>query len=442
MNKQVIFLSAGIMMSAAAFAQKDKLRDAKNNLETATTAAKASADLAAPAYTKAKEAIDLAVNNPDTKDKPETWLTKAGIYIGMQENPKLNADDPYKEGISALKKAMELNPKYNTDPQVIQLLVAGSFYDFNTGINQFNKGQYPLAYSTFKESADLLGPDKDKRFILTPMVDTIRAKAIMYAGRNAYYAGAAADGNAEMIGNAITNLSASKSSPYLEDDDKSVVYLNLAQAYEKKGDKANQTATINEGLKKYPNDQNLKNLDLNAAIQGGSQTEAIAKMEDAAAKDPKNAAYQMNLGILYYTVAYPSGGKSPADAAAYSAKAEAAYLKALAIEPENASYNFQIGSYYYNNASRAINEMNSLGTSKADQAKYDQLNKEKDEMFKKSLPYLEKARDLFNAKRTKLNKDEGKEFINTLTGLKEIYSRMDQPEKSAEAKKLLNEITE
>src|ERR1700748_1274767 len=127
MNKKIIFLSAGIMMSGAAFAQKDKLKEAKNNLETATAVAQKSPDLAVTAYTKAKEAIDLAVVNADTKDKPETWQVKAGIYIGMQGNPKLYADNPYKEGLAALKKAIELNPKLSADPQIIQMTANGAF---------------------------------------------------------------------------------------------------------------------------------------------------------------------------------------------------------------------------------------------------------------------------------------------------------------------------
>lgn len=441
MNKKIIFLSAGIMMSGIAFAQKDKLKEARNSLDAATAAQK-SPDLAVAAYTKAKEAIDLAVVNPDTKDKPETWETKAGIYIGMQGNPKLYADNPYKEGLAALKKAIELNPKLSADPQVIQMTANGAFYGYNDGINDFNNQKYAEAYTTFKESADLLGPDKDKRFVLMPIVDTIRAKSIMFAGRNAYYASLGSNANkSEMLTNAVTNLGSTKSSPYITDEERVNVYLNLAASYEAQGDKTNEETILKEALAKYPDDKNLKNMDLNLAITGGSKDEAIQKMQTAADKEPNNADYQMNLGMLYYDAAYPKGAAASPKASEYTSKAEAAYIKAVAIDPNSGTYNFQLGSLYYNNASRIIGEMNNLGTSKADQAKYDNLNKQKDEMFKKSLPYLEKAKDIFNARKTKLTSEEGREFVNALTGLKEIYSRMDQPEKSADIKKLLNEVT-
>ncbi|KAA5536311.1 hypothetical protein F0919_01185 [Taibaiella lutea] len=440
MNKKVLFLSAGIMMSAAAFAQKDKLKEATKQLETATTAAAASPDLAAISYAKAKEAIDLAVTNPDTKDKPETWLTKAGIYIGMQENPNLNADEPYKEGIAALNKAIELNPKLSTDEKVVNLLVNAAFHSFNDGVKTYNQSHYSDAYGLFKQSKTLLGEDKDKRFQAVPVVDTIRAQAVMYMGFNAYYSSneQGADVNGK-LDEAVKNLSQVKSSAYLSEPS---IYLVLAQAYEKKGDKANQSATIAEGLSKFPNDKNLQALDLNLAISSGTQNEAITKMEDAINKDPKNADLYMNLGILNYNIAYPKDGSSNPKAAEYGAKAEAAYKKAVELAPDNGTYNFQLGSYYYNNASRILTVMNGLGTSKADQAKYDQLDKDKNAEFVKALPYLEKTRDIFSPKKDKLTKEQMTEYVNSLTGLKEIYARTEQTDKLAETRKLLKEVTE
>jgi predicted Zn-dependent protease len=440
MNKKIIFLSAGIMMSAAAFAQKDKLREATKELETATSL-KSNQDLAAPSYTKAKDAIDLAVNHPDTKDKPQTWETKAGIYIGMQENAKLNADNPYQQGIEALKKATELDPKWASSEQAVNLIANAGFYSFNDAVKTYNQSHYNEAYKLFQQTKTLLGEEKDKRFILMPIIDTIRAQAVMFMGYTAYYDAINDAGRqAQQLDEAIKNLNLSKASPYLAQE--SNIYLVLAQAYDKKGDKANQTATIEEGLKKFPSDQNLRALDLNAAISGGSKDEAVKKLQEAIDKDPKNPDLYMNLGILNYTIAYPSDGSSNAESAAYASKAEANYKKTVELAPENGTYNFQLGSLYYNNASRILTTMNTLGTSKADQAKYDLLSKDKDAEFAKALPYLEKARDIFNARRSKLTGEEMKEFANTLVGLKEIYTRIDQPEKSAAAKKLLNEINQ
>jgi tetratricopeptide (TPR) repeat protein len=440
MNKKMLFLSAGIMMATVSFAQKDKLKEASKELEKATTSAKEKPDEAAAAYQKGKAAIDAAVSHPDTKDKPETWLTKAGIYIGMQENPKLNADNPYREGIAALKKAIELNKKLESDQQVVNLLANGAFYSYNDGINTYNKSKFPEAYALFKDGQELLGPDKDKRFILMPVIDTIRTQSRMFMGLVSYYDSDNGK-NTSKINDAITVLEPLKNSAYLSPDYLANIYIVLAQSYEKKGDKEKQLAAIKEAKQKFPNDQNIDALEVNYALEHGTQGDAIKKMEEAIAKNPSNPELQLNLGILYATLAKPAGGAAPpANAAEYRKSAEAAYQKAISMAPDNGTYNYQLGSYYFNQAADIITVMNNLGNSKEDQRQYTELNKQKDDLFAKALPLLEKSRGLFEAK-GKLGAEEQKSYYNCLTGLKEIYVRMDQTDKAAEIRTKINALS-
>jgi hypothetical protein len=440
MNKKMLFLSAGIMMATVSFAQKDKLKEASKELEKATTSAKEKPDEAAAAYQKGKAAIDAAVSHADTKDKPETWLTKAGIYIGMQENPKLNADNPYREGIAALKKAIELNKKLESDQQVVNLLANGAFYSYNDGINTYNKSKFPEAYALFKDGQELLGPDKDKRFILMPVIDTIRAQSRMFMGLVSYYDSDNGK-NTSKINDAITVLEPLKNSAYLSPDYLANIYIVLAQSYEKKGDKEKQLAAIKEAKQKFPNDQNIDALEVNYALEHGTQGDAIKKMEDAIVKNPSNPELQLNLGILYATLAKPAGGAAPpANAAEYRKSAEAAYQKAISMAPDNGTYNYQLGSYYFNQAADIITVMNNLGNSKEDQRQYTELNKQKDDLFAKALPPLEKSRGLFEAK-GKLGAEEQKSYYNCLTGLKEIYVRMDQTDKAAEIRTKINALS-
>jgi hypothetical protein len=440
MNKKMLFLSAGIMMATVSFAQKDKLKEASKQLEKATTSAKDKPAEAAEAFKKGKEAIDLAVTNPDTKDKAETWLTKAGIYIGMQEIPSLNADNPYREGVDALKKALALNKKLESDQQVINLLANGAFYSYNEGVNTYNKSKFPEAYVLFKQGQEILGPDKDKRFILMPVIDTIRAQSKMFMGLVSYY-GSDNGKDAAKLDEAISMLNTMKNSPYLSHDNLANVYIVLAQSYEKKGNKDLQLATIKEGKAKFPGDQNLDALEVNYALENGTQGEAIKKMEEAIAKNPSNPELQLNLGILYSTLAKPAGGAAPpANAAEYRANAESAYQKAMSMDPSNPSYSYQLGSFYFNQAADIITNMNNLGTSKEDQRKYNELDKQKSDLFAKALPLLEKAKMGFEAK-TKLTAEEQKSYYNCLTGLKEIYVRMDQTDKAAEIRTKLSTMT-
>ncbi len=423
MNKKILFLTAGMVMATVSFAQKDKLKEATKELQKAQTE-KAKPDEAAAiaAYQKAKEAIDAAVAHPDTKDNAKTWFTKAGIYIGMQEFSALNADLPYREGLAALKKAFELDKKLESDDQTPAMLANSAFYSYNDGIQTYNNARYGEAFERFKAGAELLGPDKDKRFMLMPIIDTIRAQTGMFMGYTAFYD--------EKYNDAVTILEPLKNSPYLQEE--SNIYLILSMAYEKLGKKEQSLAVLQEGKKKFPGDKNLANAELNHYINSGNLDQMIAKLEEAIAQEPSNADLYLNLGIIYGGMAYPGQGKpAPANAAELGKKAEDAYTKAASLDPENASVNYQLGAFYYNQAADINGQMAQLGTSKAEQVKYNEMLAQRDALFDKALPALEKSSRLFGAKEKNLVGEEKRLYYDCLKALREMYVILDKTEKAS-----------
>lgn len=430
MSKKILFLATGIMAASLTYAQKDKFNEAQKELRKALDKGKEKPAEAAEAFRKAKAAIDAAITDESTKGNAKVWFTRAGIYIGMQDNEELKADKPYREGVSALIKAFELDKKLSVEQDAINLAANAGFFSYNDGINTYNNSQYSDAYTIFRKGLDILGPDKDKRFVLIPVMDTIRAQSQMFMGYTAFYD--------KHYDDAITNLTAIKASPYLEKE--SNIYLILGQAYEQKGDKEKQLATLQEGKKKFPDDKNLQNAELNYYISSGKQSEMVTKLEDAAAKDSGNPELQLNLGIVYSEMGRPTNGSAaPANAKEYNDKAEAAYKKAVELAPDNGSYNYQLGAFYFNQAADINTAMNNLGTGKEDQKKYNELLVQRDAFFGKSLPGLEKSKDIFSARKGSLKNDELKFYRGTLGALKEIYNRTDKADKVAEIKKLQSE---
>ncbi|HLU51140.1 MAG TPA: hypothetical protein VKZ42_03180, partial [Flavobacteriaceae bacterium] len=147
MYKKILFLAACLSFTTVSFAQKAKVNEAIREMEKAQTAAsKSDAAKEAEAYTKAKAAIDLAMTDESTKDKAKTLYTKAGIYLGMQNNSQLNADNPYVEGLAALQKAIELDKKYEKEPQTASMLANSAFYLYNDGIQTYNNNKFAEAY--------------------------------------------------------------------------------------------------------------------------------------------------------------------------------------------------------------------------------------------------------------------------------------------------------
>lgn len=438
MNKKIVMLTAGVALATVSFAQKSKINEASKELDNIEVA-KIKKDEAAitTSLQKAKEAINLAVNDESTKANAKAWFTKAAVYMAMQENPQTNADKPYKEGIVALNKAIELDKKYASDDKAISLLANGAFYYYNDGIAAYNESgsesKYEDAYNNFKAGADLTGADKDKRFATMPIVDTIRAQSKMFMGYTSFYGG--------KFDRAIPLLLEAKASPYLSKEPN--VYLVLAQAYEKTGKAADQLATLQEAKQKFPEDKNVSNAELNYFIASGKEGEMTAKLEEAAAKEPNNPELPFNLGIVYEGMANPKGGAAPPkNAAELNTKAEAAYSKALALASDNANYNYQFGAFYYNQAANLNTQMNNLGSSKSEQQQYNTLLKQRDDLFAKALPLLEKSRQAFSTREGKLTTGEHGFYRQSLEALSRIYAIQDKLDKSGEMKKKLNSLPE
>ena len=136
--------------------------------------------------------------------------------------------------------------------------------------------------------------------------------------------------------------------------------------------------------------------------------------------------------------------------------------KALEIEPNNVDLIFNLGvvnaekgnfedaiSYYdkvitidlnytkaYLNAAALIldkegpmiEEMNSLGTSTADYNRYDELKAERENLYKKAIPYLEKVFELEN------------DNLNAARTLRNIYSQLDETESYNKYKVIVAEL--
>lgn len=434
MNKKIVMLTAGVALASVSFAQKAKINEAAKELDNIEIA-KIKKDEAAitTSLQKAKAAIDLAVADESTKTNPKAWFTKATVYMAMQENPQTNADKPYKEAIAALNKAIELDKKLATDEKAVSLAANGAFYYYNEGIGGYKDSKYEESYNNFKAGVDLAGPDKDKRFATMPIIDTIRAQSRMFMGYTSFYA--------EQYERALPLLLEAKTSPYLSKE--ANIYLVLAQAYEKTGKKDDQIATLNEAKQKFPDDKNVANAELNYFLASGKESEMTGKLEAAAAKEPNNPELAFNLGIVYEGMANPKGGAAPpANAAELNGKAEAAYGKALSLAPDNGNYNYQFGAFYYNQAANLNTQMNNLGSSKSEQQQYNTMLKQRDELFNKALPLLEKSREAFAVREGKLTTGEHAFYRQSLEALSKIYAIQDKLDKASETKKKLNSLPE
>ena len=97
------------------------------------------------------------------------------------------------------------------------------------------------------------------------------------------------------------------------------------------------------------------------------------------------------------------------------------------MDPKYTNAYLNLSTTYVNEGNGMIDEMNSLGNSRADIAKYDELKEKKDGLFKQGADVLEDA--------LKNNPDNE----NVMTQLKNIYGAMGDTENFMKMKKMLGE---
>jgi tetratricopeptide (TPR) repeat protein len=163
-----------------------------------------------------------------------------------------------------------------------------------------------------------------------------------------------------------------------------------------------------------PDDVNLILQEANLHYKLGDKEKFKTMMAQAATMEPDNADLHYNIGVINME----QGNL---------AEARAAYKKALEVKPDYTNAQLNLSTTYVNEGNRLIDEMNTLGNSRADIARYDELKKMKDDLFAEGAKVLEAA----------LTATSDEQSI--LAQLKNIYGAMGDNENFMRIKKLLGE---
>lgn len=347
----VLVLFGALFVSQIGFAQKGKIASAQLSLDEGKVL-------------DAKKDIDAALQDAEVQKMSKAWLVKGNVYSTIYEsklyypqNPKclFDAKDAYMKAIE-----LETNAKKHKDIYTALNTLYG--YLFNEGFDRFNGKKYDDAYTHFGASMAI------NEYLFSKGI----ASAI---DTNAIFATAMAATNVNKTEEVLPLLEKLVSMDY----DNPAVYETLAQWYESKENKDALAKVLAKGLKKYPANKNLQIYELNATLDGGELTESIEKFKKAAQNDPKNASILFNLAVLY-------------DKAGDVEKTIETYEKAIAIKPDYGDAYFNLGVLFFNQGVEFNKKMNAIDDKDdRDGKKYEALKKQRDEVFARALPYLEKA---------------------------------------------------
>lgn len=170
---------------------------------------------------------------------------------------------------------------------------------------------------------------------------------------------------------------------------KNVALIHISQG---NNDKAIQA--IKDAKAEDPDDVNLILSEANIYYKMGDTAKFKELMETATRMDPDNAELQYNLGVI------AAESDQPDDALAY-------YKKTMELDPNYLNAYINSAAVVLGQEASIIKEMNGLGTSAADDKRYDQLREQRQNLYRQAIPFLTKALEInpksMNAAKTLMN---------------------------------------
>jgi tetratricopeptide (TPR) repeat protein len=402
--KKLLLTAALFVASASVFAQQNNVKQAKSIIEGTN-----------PDFAKAEQLIDAALKDPSTMNDPNTWNV-AGLVqkkIDEKEMEKAYLKKPYDtlkvynsilnmyqyflkcDELAQVPDAKgKVKNKYRKDNGTSMYMERQNL--IQGGIQCFNTGKNPEAvkfFGTYIESASypiLESYDLQKKDTLLSQIS--------------YYATLAAD-------RAGDHAAVRKYAPMAFNDKENGKYAMqiVAELYKNEKDSVQFLKTIEDGIMKYPDNQyffaNL--IDYYAAR---NQNDKAMEFADKQLKiDPNNKLYNYVKAYLYHNM------KKYDEAIPY-------YEKTVQLDPTYAEAFNNLGLIYVMKAQ----ELSDKAPTNVNSPDYKKAQNDIKDLYKKALPYYEKARQL---------KPDSKELWGQ--GLYRVYYILKMEPQFSEIEKLM-----
>jgi len=419
--KTKIFILAAMSFTMIGFAQKSEIKAAEKALKGGD----------AMAAKTALEGVSGTISGADAKMQAQYHFVRGKAFADIAKN---GDDTAFMEAVDSFKKVVEIEgtsgkAKYTSETN--QRLGAITADLVNSAVED-------NANKKFKVAAEKLYMS----YKISPSDTTYLYYAASSAVNGAHYEDALKyynelqeigyDGS-EVVFKATNNETGEvetmdkvqrdllvKSGTYKDPlDDKTPskraeIVKNTALIYSQLGQDDKALEAYVKARESNPDDVNLILQEANLHYKLGDKDKFKVLMAEAAAMEPDNADLHYNIGVINME----QGNL---------AEARAAYRKALEVNPNYTNAQLNLSTTYVNEGNGLIDEMNTLGNSRKDIARYDELKQQKDNLFMEGAKVLEAA--------LKLTPDNQ----GVLSQLKNIYGAMGDNENFMRMKKLLGE---
>tara|TARA_B100000214_G_scaffold340198_1_gene286511 strand:- start:88 stop:1320 length:1233 start_codon:yes stop_codon:yes gene_type:complete len=161
------------------------------------------------------------------------------------------------------------------------------------------------------------------------------------------------------------------------------IVKNIALIYKELGQNDKALAAIEEARSSNPDDVGLIITAANIYFELDNKEAFKLAMAEAIQKDPNNP-------ILYYNLGVVSGELGEKEVA------ESYYKKSIELDPNNENSYLNLVALILDGEQEIVNEMNNLGTSRADNLRYDELKETREGLYRKCVPILKELIALNN----------------------------------------------
>ncbi|HWY13331.1 MAG TPA: hypothetical protein VN026_18520 [Bacteroidia bacterium] len=439
MFKKTIAFSLLLSISSICVAQKSKINAAWRGLTDYQSTLKEKPD---PSYLfKAKEAIDVATANEETKDNPKTHVYKTQIYYELFKNSLKSEEEKAAATSGDKKQRMEIAYSNVSTKEFGEAIKSFEYVKTSVKDKSYFQELLTTGLSMIDDLNNLaVGAYKGKKY----------DEASDYFESSFNLSSMVNQGRKDTVSLFNASLSAQKAKNYAK-----VVKINQRMIDEKMAnagtyqylynakvniqDTVSAFATLQEGRKLYPNDVTLLNLETEYYIKSGKQEETIKNLLVALEKDPNNAVLHLITANTFDGMANPktkgADGKDkdldkPANFNELFAKAEEHYKKTVELKPTNTEYSFNalynLGALYYNYGTYIYNKEMGDATIAKMAAKQKEVMAKCTENYKKAIPNFEQALEF--------KPDDS----STLQSLRRLYLLVGNESKAAEMTARLN----
>jgi len=405
MKKQLI-LALAISISAFSFAQKKELKAAEKAIKSSK-------------FSDAKSALGLAeklMSQMDDKSKAKFYLLKAKSLFANGNSSAADKD-------KALEFISKLGGSDNADAEALKTSI---YNQYITKANEsYEKQDYSSASVLFEKLYRIRSTDTIYLYYSASTAVNVKEydralslyeelKDLNYTGiQKQFFATEKETGKEVVLDKATRDLyvkagSHVKPGERMTESKMPEIVKNRALIYIANGDNDKALAAIKDARAANPDNVDLIVNEANIYLKLKDEDKFKELIEQALLKDPENP-------VLHYNVGVVNMNKGDLESA------QTSFEKALSLDPSSTNSALNLSNLYIEKGNVVIADMGKLGMSKADDAKYEKLKVQKNDLFQTG------AKVLTDFMTKNPNPD-----VNILIQLKNIYSALGDALKSKE----------